>query len=115
MATRGVSAPITIAHGSDWISTAIGFGPANGLKSPANEADAYTAESLAMTLVDGLLTRCGQGPLTNAISGHHQGVRRVGESDLGGVASWEGRFRMERVDIGSRQLDIEAAVPASVP
>ncbi|UAK31928.1 GIY-YIG nuclease family protein [Nocardia asteroides] len=79
-----------------------------------NEDDAFNAEQLAMTLVDGLLRRTDKSVLTNAIPGHHQGVRRVGESDLGGISEWEARLRKDEVDIGTRQLDIEGAGPTSV-
>ncbi len=79
-----------------------------------NEDDAYNAEQLAMTLVDGLLRRTDKSVLTNAISGRHHGVRRVGESDLGGISEWETRLRKDEVDIGARQLNIEDARPASV-
>ncbi|WP_280451655.1 GIY-YIG nuclease family protein [Nocardia cyriacigeorgica] len=79
-----------------------------------NETDAFNAEQLAMTLVDGLLRRTGQGVLTNATSGHNQGVRRVGESELGGISVWEARIRKDEVDIGSRSLDMEDAGQTSI-
>lgn len=79
----------------------------------SNSADAYQAEQLAMTLVDGLVRRTGAGVLTNAIPGHGQGVRRVGASELGGVSEWEQQIRRTQVDIGSRRLDLSRLGPTS--
>lgn len=79
-----------------------------------NEDDAYNAEQLAMTLIDGLLRRCGDGALTNAIPGRHQGIRRAGESDMGGISAWEKLLRKDNVNIGSRTLNLSTAGPASV-
>lgn len=79
----------------------------------SNSDDAYRAEQLAMTLVDGLLRRTDTGVLTNAIPGHQQGVRRVGTSSLGGVSAWESRLRLTEVDIGSRRLNLCEIGPTS--
>ncbi|MFD3593186.1 GIY-YIG nuclease family protein [Nocardia sp. NPDC058640] len=79
-----------------------------------DEDDAYEAEQLAMTLVDGLLRRSAGGSLTNVASGRKQGIRRVGESDLGGISEWEARLRKDNVEIGSRSLDMETVGSVSV-